>query len=127
LPNSPPGSGQYDPLAFLSQPGAGKTLESYQKNRKIFSQGDVADSVFFIRSGKVKLAVLSKQGAVLSKQGKEAVIGLLKEGQFFGEGCLDGAKLRGATSCAVEECQITSITRAAMLAAQSAMSPNTCQ
>jgi CRP/FNR family cyclic AMP-dependent transcriptional regulator len=100
----------FDPLAFLSRAGAGKTIERYRKNQKIFSQGDVADAVFFIRGGKVKITVTSEHG-------KEAVIGFLTESQFFGEGCLDGSKLRGATSHAMEECLITSMTRAAMLAA----------
>jgi CRP/FNR family transcriptional regulator, cyclic AMP receptor protein len=102
--------GAFDPLAFLSRAGAGKTIEPYRKNQKIFSQGDVADTVFFIRNGKVKITVISEHG-------KEAVIGFLTEGQFFGEGCLDGRELRGATSHAVEECLITSMTKTAMLAA----------
>jgi CRP/FNR family cyclic AMP-dependent transcriptional regulator len=104
------GSKEFDPLAFLSKAAAGRTIQRYRKNQKIFSQGDVADAVFFIRSGKVKITVLSEHG-------KEAVIGFLTERQFFGEGCLDGSKLRGATSHAMEECVITSITRTAMLAA----------
>ncbi|HEV3386297.1 MAG TPA: Crp/Fnr family transcriptional regulator [Gemmata sp.] len=104
------GSKQFDPLTFLSRAGAGKTIERYRKNQKIFSQGDVADAVLFIRSGKVKITVTSDHG-------KEAVIGFLTESQFFGEGCLDGSRLRGATSHAIDECLITSITKVAMLAA----------
>jgi len=103
-------SKEFDPLAFLSEAGPGKTLERYRKNHKVFSQGDVADAVFFIRSGKVKITVLSEHG-------KEAVIGFLTENQFFGEGCLNGSKLRSATSHTMEECLITSITKTAMLAA----------
>jgi CRP/FNR family transcriptional regulator, cyclic AMP receptor protein len=99
----------FDPLAFLGRVEAGKTIEGYAKNQKIFSQGDVADTVFFIQKGKVKITVLSEHG-------KEAVVGILAEGQFFGEGCLDGAKSRAATSHAMEECLITSITKTAMLA-----------
>ena len=102
--------GGFDPQAFLSRPDAGKTVEKYEKNQKIFSQGDVADAVFFIQKGKVKITVLSEHG-------KEAVVGILAEGQFFGESCLDGAELRTATSHAMEECLITSITKSAMLAA----------
>ncbi len=105
-----PNSRQFDPLAFLSRAEAGKTLELYPKNQRIFSQGDVADAIFFIRRGKVKLTVVSEHG-------KEAVIGFLTEDQFFGEGCLDGSKLRSATSHAMEECHITSMTKTAMLAA----------
>jgi CRP/FNR family cyclic AMP-dependent transcriptional regulator len=117
MPNSPlvesrPSKGAFDPQAFLSRPDAGKTVDKYEKNQKIFSQGDVADAVFFIQKGKVKITVLSEHG-------KEAVVGILAEGQFFGESCLDGAQLRTATSHAMEECLITSITKTAMLAALS--------
>ena len=103
-------TGVFDPRAFLGRSDAGKTIEKYAKNQKIFSQGDVADAVFFIQKGKVKITVLSEHG-------KEAVVAILAEGQFFGESCLDGAELRTATSQAMEECLITSITRTAMLAA----------
>jgi CRP/FNR family cyclic AMP-dependent transcriptional regulator len=103
----------FDPRAFLSRRGAGKTVERYPKNQKIFSQGDIADTVFFIQEGKVKITVLSEHG-------KEAVVGIFAEGQFFGEGCLEGAELRTSTSQAMEECLITSITKAAMLAALNA-------
>jgi CRP-like cAMP-binding protein len=99
-----------EPRAFLARGGGGKTIERYAKNQKIFSQGDVADTVFFIQEGKVKLTVLSELG-------KEAVVGIFAEGQFFGEGCLSGARLRAATSHAMEQCLITSITKKAMLAA----------
>jgi CRP-like cAMP-binding protein len=99
----------FDPKAFLGRIGAGKTVEKYRKNQKIFSQGDIADTVFFIQRGKVKITVLSEHG-------KEAVVGIFGEGQFFGEGCLRGGELRSATSHAMEECLITSITRSAMLA-----------
>src|SRR6266702_4624295 len=99
-----------DPRAFLARAGDGKTIERYAKNQKIFCQGEVADTVFFIQEGKVKLTVLSELG-------KEAVVGIFAEGNFFGEGCLSGAKLRAATSHAMEECLITSLTKKAMLAA----------
>ncbi len=99
-----------EPRAFLARAGGGKTIERYAKNQKIFSQGDVADTVFFIQEGKVKLTVLSELG-------KEAVVGIFAEGQFFGEGCLSGAEGRAATSHAMEDCLITSIAKKAMLAA----------
>jgi CRP/FNR family cyclic AMP-dependent transcriptional regulator len=101
--------GLFDPRTFLAQAEAGKTIEKYVKNGKIFSQGDVADTVFFIQKGKVKITVLSEHG-------KEAVVGIFSAGQFFGEACLDGAELRTATSQAMEDCLITSITKTAMLA-----------
>src|SRR4051812_15207142 len=99
----------FDPRTFLSQAGAGKATEKYRKNRKIFSQGDIADAVFFIHSGKVKITVLSEHG-------KEAVVGIFAEGQFFGEACLQAVELRTTTAYAMEECLITSITRSTMLA-----------
>jgi len=101
---------RFDPRAFLASAGTGKTIERCAKNQKIFSQGEVADTLFFIQEGKVKLTVLSELG-------KEAVVGIFAEGQFFGEACLSGAKLRAATSHAMEQCLITSITKKAMLAA----------
>ena len=103
----------FDPKAFLCSIDGGKTIENYVKNQKIFSQGDVANAVFFIQKGKVKITVLSEHG-------KEAVVGIFGEAQFFGEGCLLGSELRTATSVAMEDCVITSITRPAMLAALSA-------
>jgi CRP/FNR family cyclic AMP-dependent transcriptional regulator len=105
-------SGVFDPRAFLGRAGPGKTVERYVKNQKIFSQGEIADTVFYIQKGKVKITVLSEHG-------KEAVVGIVAEGQFFGEGCLEGLELRTATSQAMEECLITSITKNAMLAALS--------
>ena len=104
--------GIFDPRVFLARADVGIAIEKYGKNQKVFSQGDVADSIFFIQRGKVKITVLSEHG-------KEAILGILAEGQFFGEACLDGAELRTATSQAMEDCLITSITRTAMLAALS--------
>jgi CRP/FNR family transcriptional regulator, cyclic AMP receptor protein len=99
----------FDALLFLGETGAGRTIERYAKNQKIFSQGEPADAVFFIQKGKVKITVLSEHG-------KEAVVGIFGEGQFFGEGCLEGMKLRTVTSHAMENCLITSISKSAMLA-----------
>ncbi len=100
----------FDPRAFLGRAGVGKTIERYGKGQKLFSQGDIADKILFIQKGKVKITILSEHG-------KEAVVGIFAEGQFFGEACLGGAALRTATSEAMEECLVTSITKAAMLAA----------
>jgi CRP/FNR family transcriptional regulator, cyclic AMP receptor protein len=102
--------GTFDPALFLGREGAGKHVEKYQKNQRIFGQGEVADSVFYVQKGKVKITVLSEHG-------KEAVVGIFAEGQFFGEACLGGAKIRTATSHAMEECLITSISKTAMFAA----------
>ena len=100
----------FEPRAFLGRIGGGKAVEHYVKNQKIYSQGDAAAEVFFIQKGRVKLTVLSEHG-------KEAVVGILEEGQFFGEACIEGAERRNASSQAMEDCLITSMTRRAMLAA----------
>ncbi|UEM17374.1 Crp/Fnr family transcriptional regulator [Bradyrhizobium barranii subsp. barranii] len=99
----------FAPKAFLAKVGAGKTILKLERNQHVFEQGDVADRVFYIQKGRVKLTVLSEQG-------KEAVVGILEPGQFFGEGCLNGQPLRIATTTAMEECVITSITKEAMIA-----------
>jgi CRP/FNR family cyclic AMP-dependent transcriptional regulator len=104
-----PLKGVFDLEAYLGHAAAGKTIEKYKKNQKIFSQGDAADAVFFIQKGKVKITVLSEHG-------KEAVVGIFAAGQFFGEACLDGAELRTATGEALEDCVITSIAKAVMFA-----------
>src|SRR5215216_8166767 len=103
-----PAKNSFDPKVFLAKVGAGKTILKLHKDEPIFAQGDVADSVFYIQKGRVKLTVLSPQG-------KEAVVAILEPGQFFGEGCLNGHQLRIATTTAMEECVITSITKEAMI------------
>jgi CRP/FNR family cyclic AMP-dependent transcriptional regulator len=103
-----PAKRQFDPLAFLAKVGTGKTILKYRKGRIIYAQGEEADQIFYIQSGKIKVTVVSEQG-------KEAVVGLLEAGQFFGEGCLNGQASRIGTARAMEECLITSITRKAML------------
>ena len=100
----------FDPKIFLAKVGAGKTVTEFRKNQRVFSQGDVADAVFYIQKGKVKLTVMSEQG-------KEAVVAILEPGQFFGEGCMNGHPMRIATTTAMEDCVITEITKAAMIAA----------
>jgi CRP/FNR family transcriptional regulator, cyclic AMP receptor protein len=100
----------FDPRSFLSRVGDGKTILKFTKNQTIFAQGAVADAVFYIQEGSVKLVVLSDQG-------KEAVVAILEPGQFFGEGCLNGHSLRIATTRALEDCLITSIRKDAMIAA----------
>jgi CRP/FNR family cyclic AMP-dependent transcriptional regulator len=73
----------FDPKTFLAKVGAGKAILQLQKNQHVFEQGDVADTVFCIQRGKIKLTVMSEQG-------KEAVVAILGPGQFFGEGCMNG-------------------------------------
>jgi CRP-like cAMP-binding protein len=99
----------FDPKKFLSKVGEGKTISRFRKDQIIFSQGEVADAVFYIQQGKVKLTVVSEQG-------KEAVVAVLGPGQFFGEGCLNGHPLRIATTRAVDECVITRLEKATMIA-----------
>ena len=99
----------FNPKVFLAKVGEGKTISKYRKDQVVFSQGQVADSVFYIQQGKVKLTVVSEQG-------KEAVVAILGPGHFFGEGCLNGHPLRIATTRAVEECVLTRLEKATMIA-----------
>ena len=100
----------FDPRKFLAKVGDGKAISNYRKNEVVFSQGEVADAVFYIQQGNVKLVVVSKHG-------KEAVVAILGPGHFFGEGCLNGHPLRIATARAVDECVITRLERKTMIAA----------
>ena len=95
----------FDPKAFLLKVNGGRTLSEYRKNQVVYRQGDPADSVFYIQTGKAKVIALSEQG-------KEAVIAVLGSGDFFGEGCLGGQALRLATVAALTDCAITRITKA---------------
>ena len=104
-----PAKGVYDAHDFLAKVGAGKTILKLQKNQTVFMQGDAAETIYYIQQGKIKLTVLSEHA-------KEAVVGILESGQFFGEGCMNGHPLRIATTTAMENCLITSITKAAMIA-----------
>jgi CRP/FNR family transcriptional regulator, cyclic AMP receptor protein len=99
----------FDPQKFLAVVGDGKTLLRCQKNQIVFSQGEIADAVFYIQQGNIRLIVLSEQG-------KEAVVAILGPGHFFGEGCLNGHPLRIATARAVDECVITRLEKATMIA-----------
>jgi CRP/FNR family transcriptional regulator, cyclic AMP receptor protein len=99
----------FDPKAFLAKVGEGKTISKYRKDQIVFSQGQVADAVFYIQQGKVKLTVVSEQG-------KEAVVAVLGPGQFFGEGCLNGHPRRIATTRAIDGCVITRLEKATMIA-----------
>src|SRR5436305_7876766 len=99
----------FDPKIFLANVGEGKTISTYRKDQVVFSQGQFADAVFYIQQGKVKLTFISEQG-------KEAVVAILGPGHFFGEGCLNGHPLRIATTRAVDECVITRLEKATMIA-----------
>ena len=103
------GKTSFDPKTFLAKVGEGKTISKYRKDQIVFSQGQVADAVFYIQQGKVKLTVVSEQG-------KEAVVAILGPGHFFGEGCLNGHPLRIATTSAIDECVLTRLEKATMIA-----------
>src|ERR1700730_10105900 len=109
-PVGKPANDEFDAKVFIAKVGAGKTVLEFYKNQHVFEQGDVADTVFYIQKGKVKLTVMSEHG-------KEAVVAILEPGQFFGEGCINGHKQRISTTTAMEDCLITAITKAAMVAA----------
>jgi CRP/FNR family transcriptional regulator, cyclic AMP receptor protein len=101
-------SDSFDSKAFLAKVGDGKTITIYQKDQNIFEQGDVADTIFYVQKGRIKLTVQSERG-------KEAVVGILEAGQFFGEGCMNGHPLRISTTTAIEDSVVTAITKKSML------------
>jgi CRP/FNR family cyclic AMP-dependent transcriptional regulator len=105
-----PAKSSFDAQVFLAKVGEGKSILQFKKGQNVFVQGDPADTVFYIQKGKIKLTVLSDHG-------KEAVVGMLGPGQFFGESCMNGHKLRISTTTAMENCVITAITKTAMIAA----------
>src|ERR1700685_4750793 len=94
---------KFDPKTFLSTiNGGGRNIEAFPKKQTIFAQGDSSDAVFYIQEGKVKLTVVSKVG-------KEATIGILSKGDFFGEGCLTGQPLRLCSATAMTDCSVMRI------------------
>ena len=100
----------FDPHAFLATIAEGRKLVLFPKKQGIFSQGDIADAVFYVQTGKVKLTVVSKTG-------KEATIGILGEGDFFGEACLAGQALRMGSATAMTDCAVLRIDKKAMMEA----------
>jgi CRP-like cAMP-binding protein len=97
----------FDIKTFLATVDGGRTLSTYRKNQTVFSQGDAADSVFYIQKGKIKITVISDQG-------KEAVVAILGEGDFVGEGCLTGRPRRIATVTAMTESVIMRLEKTAI-------------
>ena len=98
----------FDPKLFLAKVGKGRTITDYLTNRTIFSQGDPADSIFYIQKGKVKVTAVSSRG-------KEAVVAILTAGAFFGEGSLAGQPNRVASVSTMSECSIMRLEKAAVL------------
>jgi CRP/FNR family cyclic AMP-dependent transcriptional regulator len=99
---------EFDPSTFLATIGEGRKSLTVPKKQGIFAQGDPADAVFYIQKGKVRLAVVSKTG-------KEATIGILGDGNFFGEGSLAGQALRMGSAVAMTDCSLLRIDKKAMM------------
>ena len=100
----------FDPRKFLATIGDGRRVVTFPKKQTVFSQGDTADSIFYIQEGKVRLTVVSKIG-------KEATLGILSEGEFFGEGGLAGQPLRMGSATALTDCEVLQIDKKAMMLA----------
>jgi CRP/FNR family transcriptional regulator, cyclic AMP receptor protein len=98
----------FDVAVFLNTVEEGRIIANYRKNQPIFSQGDAADSVFYIQEGQVKLSVVSELG-------KEVVVAIHVKEDFFGEGCLSGKFLRLATATAMTDCVIMRLSKATMV------------
>ena len=99
---------KFDTKTFLSTINGGRTIEAFPKKQTIFAQGDSSDAVFYIKEGRVKLTVVSQLG-------KEATIGILNEGDFFGEGCLTGQPLRLCSATAMTACSVMRIDKKSMV------------
>ena len=93
---------EFDPQAFLATIGEGRKALLFPKKQNIFAQGDPADAVFYLQTGKVRLTVVSETG-------KEATIGILSDGSFFGEGSLAGQPLRMGAATAMTDCAVLRI------------------
>src|SRR4029434_8885261 len=98
----------FDPKSVIAKIGEGRTISKYRKDQIVFSQGDLADAVFYIQKGKVKVTVVSDQG-------KEAVVALLGADEFCGEGCLAGQPRRMATATAMTDCTIMRLQKASII------------
>src|ERR1700734_1428371 len=99
---------KFDTKTFLSTINGGRKIEAFPKKQTIFSQGDSSDAVFYIKEGKVKLTVVSQVG-------KEATIGFLNKGDFFGEGCLTGQPLRLCSATAMTDSSVMKVEKKAMM------------
>src|SRR3981081_3821506 len=98
----------FDPKSFLAVVGEGRSIGEYRKDQIVFSQGDPADAVFYIQSGKGKLTVVSEQG-------KEAVVAMLGTNDVCGEGCLAGQALRIATVASIMDSVSVRLEKAAIV------------
>ncbi len=100
----------FDPRKFLATIGEGRKAVAFPNKHTIFTQGDAADAIFYIQQGKVRLTVVSEIG-------KEATIGVLNGGDFFGEGALAGQALRMGSATAMTDCELLQIDKKAMMLA----------
>jgi CRP/FNR family cyclic AMP-dependent transcriptional regulator len=98
----------FNPNTFLATIGDGRKIVVVSKKQMVFAQGDAADAVFYIQKGKVRLSVVSKIG-------KEATIGIVSEGNFFGEGALAGQLLRMGSAAAMTDCELLRVEKKAMM------------
>src|SRR5450759_4315044 len=98
----------FNPKSFLAKVGEGRSIGTYHRDQTVFSQGDLADAVFYIQKGKVKVTVVSEQG-------KEAVVAILGTNEFFGEGCLAGQTRRMASVAALTDSVIVRLEKVAIL------------
>ena len=110
LASLPKNHRDFDPRMFLATIGEGRKVVVVPHKEVVFTQGEMADAVFYIQQGKVRLTVVSKAG-------KEATLGILSEGQFFGEGSLAGQSLRMGSATALTDCELLRIDRKAMMLA----------
>jgi CRP/FNR family transcriptional regulator, cyclic AMP receptor protein len=98
----------FDPEAFLATVGPGHSVSDLRKGDVVFRQSAAADAVFYVQTGKIKIVVASRQG-------KEAVVGVMGAGDFFGEGCLIGQLLRLSTAKAMTDSRVVRVSKAEMI------------
>jgi len=98
----------FNPKSVLAEAGNGRSITKYRKNQIVFSQGKLADAVFYVQKGKVRVSVVSDRG-------KEAIISILGPDEFFGEGCISGQALRIATVDTVTEAVVVRIEKEEMV------------
>jgi CRP/FNR family cyclic AMP-dependent transcriptional regulator len=103
-----PSKAGFDAAEFLARSGSGRTISRFERGQAIFAQGEPADAVFYIQKGKVKVAVISEQG-------REAVVAVLGADTFLGEGCLAGQTRRRATATAISACDVMRLEKATIL------------
>ena len=101
-------NGGFNSDTFLATIGDGRKILSVEKKETVFAQGDVADAVFYVQKGKVRLTVVSQAG-------KEATIAIVNEGNFFGEGSLAGQLLRMGSAAAMTDCEILRVDKKTMM------------